>query len=209
MALSTYADLKDSIAGWLNRQDLTAQIPDFITLGEGMINSALRDRRMVTTVTAPVECGAITLPDDLLEAQDVRMVGAETPLRYIPLSEANPNRTALRFTGPRFYTLTGDTLRVLPAPDQNEDGTFPEVAVTYYARVPRLSTAQTTNWLLGAEPELYLYAALLKSAPYTVDDERLPIWASLYTDALNRLNISSKVALVSGGPLVRGRRGFG
>ena len=66
-----------------------------------------------------------------------------------------------------------------------------------------------TNWLLGAEPELYLYAALLKSAPYTVDDERLPIWASLYTDALNRLNISSKVALVSGGPLVRGRRGFG
>ena len=108
-------------------------------------------------------------------------------------SNANDNFVAPYFDG--FY--------------QNEDGTFPEVAVTYYARVPRLSTAQTTNWLLGAEPELYLYAALLKSAPYTVDDERLPIWASLYTDALNRLNISSKVALVSGGPLVRGRRGFG
>jgi hypothetical protein len=34
MALTTYAELKTSIADFLNRDDLTSAIPDFITLAE-------------------------------------------------------------------------------------------------------------------------------------------------------------------------------
>jgi len=34
MALTTYTELKASIADWLNRSDLTAAIPDFISLAE-------------------------------------------------------------------------------------------------------------------------------------------------------------------------------
>jgi hypothetical protein len=33
MSLSTYADLKTSVANYLARTDLTDQIPDFISLG--------------------------------------------------------------------------------------------------------------------------------------------------------------------------------
>ena len=32
MALTTYSELKTSIADWLNRSDLTTQIADFIAL---------------------------------------------------------------------------------------------------------------------------------------------------------------------------------
>jgi hypothetical protein len=42
-----------------------------------------------------------------------------------------------------------------------------------------------------------------------IDDERIPVWKALYGDTIARMNMSSQVALVSGGPLVRGRRGFG
>jgi hypothetical protein len=38
MAISTYTDLKTSIASWLNRDDLTSVIPDFISLAEAGIN---------------------------------------------------------------------------------------------------------------------------------------------------------------------------
>ena len=38
MALVNYSDLKTSIADWLNRSDLTATIPDFITLAESGFN---------------------------------------------------------------------------------------------------------------------------------------------------------------------------
>jgi hypothetical protein len=34
MALSTYSDLQTAVATWLHRSDLTAIIPDLITLAE-------------------------------------------------------------------------------------------------------------------------------------------------------------------------------
>jgi hypothetical protein len=207
MPFASYADLQTSVAGWLNRRNLTAQIPDFIRLAEADIASRLRDRRMVVTVTAPTDCGRLALPDDWVEAIDVRMAGAQTPLRYLPMSEANPARTAA--FPPRFYTLQGNLLAVLPVPAENADGTFPDVQMTYYAKPTPLSDTVPTNWLLEQEPEALLYGSLLKAAPFMVDDERVPTWSALYKDCIDRLNLSTKVAVASGGPLVRGRRGFG
>jgi len=46
MALSTYTELKTSIANWLNRSDLTDEISDdFIKLVESEYNSKLRIRK--------------------------------------------------------------------------------------------------------------------------------------------------------------------
>ena len=46
MALSNYTGLKASIADFLNRDDLTAVIPDFITLAEAQINRDIRHFKM-------------------------------------------------------------------------------------------------------------------------------------------------------------------
>ena len=42
MALSTYDELKASIADFLNRDDLTSVIPDFIKLAETGMNREVR-----------------------------------------------------------------------------------------------------------------------------------------------------------------------
>ena len=42
MAITTYAELKTAIANWLNREDLTSVIPDFISLAEADFNRKLR-----------------------------------------------------------------------------------------------------------------------------------------------------------------------
>ena len=42
MALNTYTALKTSIADFLNRDDLTSVIPDFIALAEAQINRDVR-----------------------------------------------------------------------------------------------------------------------------------------------------------------------
>ena len=47
MALTTYNELKTSLADWLNRQDLTSTIPDFISLAEAQIERQLRTRQMI------------------------------------------------------------------------------------------------------------------------------------------------------------------
>ena len=42
MALDNFTNLKSSIADWLNRSDLTAIIPAFITLAETQLNREIR-----------------------------------------------------------------------------------------------------------------------------------------------------------------------
>ena len=54
MAITTYAELKSSIANWLNRDDLTAVIPDFIALAEAQIARDIRHWRQEKRVTTSV-----------------------------------------------------------------------------------------------------------------------------------------------------------
>ena len=55
MAISTYAELKSAVATWINRSDLTIQIPDFISLTEANMNRTLRTRRQITTASITVD----------------------------------------------------------------------------------------------------------------------------------------------------------
>ena len=74
MALSTYSELKASIANFLNRSDLTTEIQDvFIKLTEADFNAKLRIRQMeqnddvtINAETVTVPKGFIALPDVLL-----------------------------------------------------------------------------------------------------------------------------------------------
>ena len=51
MAISNYGELKTSVANWLDRDDLTERIPEFIALCESMIIRSLRIRGMETMDT--------------------------------------------------------------------------------------------------------------------------------------------------------------
>ncbi len=42
MAVGTYAELKTSIADFLNRDDLTSAVPDFIKLAEADMNRKVK-----------------------------------------------------------------------------------------------------------------------------------------------------------------------
>ena len=71
MAISTYADLQSAVARWLVRNDLTASIPDFISLAETHFSRVLRVRQMEARDVAPVAAGVEygTVPTDWLETK--------------------------------------------------------------------------------------------------------------------------------------------
>ena len=74
MAIDTYANLKTSIANYLNRSDLTAFLGDFITLTEARLNRELRVREMVntdTTTTTVSGTQSYALPTGYIEATTV------------------------------------------------------------------------------------------------------------------------------------------
>ena len=69
MSLTNYTELQTEIASWLNRDDLTSQIPLFIQLCETHLNQDLRTRSLIeeTTVTPSQANKYIDLPTGFLE----------------------------------------------------------------------------------------------------------------------------------------------
>jgi hypothetical protein len=79
MALSTYSELKSSIANWLNRSDLTTEIAnDFIVLAEKDFNSKLRIRKMISQTSLTLNAETVALPSGFLQVRDFYILSGST-----------------------------------------------------------------------------------------------------------------------------------
>ena len=206
MAISTFSELKSSIADYLDRSDLTAIIPDFIRLAETQMNRVVRDRRMLQRSTAEVDSQFSQLPSDFLEMLNLQVNGSSIKgLEFRSPSALDAERPFLSQYGePVFFSIVGETLEVLP----NPNGAVYDLELLYYQSIPALSDSQTTNWVLTNHPDLYLFGALKQSAPYLKNDERLPIWNSLFAQALEELRIQDDRSQTYTGRLAISFRGF-
>lgn len=203
MALDTFAGLKTTIADYLNRDDLTAIIPTFITLAEAKLNRKLRVRQMLKRATASVDSQYFAYPADWLQAKEFQL-NTNPIVRLQFVTEAYGDELKannyVAASKPGYYTIIGTQLEVIPTPDATYTG-----ELTYYAKIPALSDSNTSNWLLAYAPDLYLYGALTEATPYLKDDERLGTWGQLYTNSLSDIEIADQRASVSSTPLVRAR----
>ena len=207
MALANYTDLQAAVADFLDRDDLTSTIPDFIALAEAKINRSIRNRRMLTSTSITIDAAQESLPADFLEAKSF-VLNDTTPyplqlVTYEQAAELNFQRDATAGK-PVYYTIAGDKATFTPAPDATYTGTL-----VYYAKVPALSSA-STNWLLTSFPDVYLYTTLMQSAPYLRDDERIAVWSALSQAGFEELRIEDDRAQYNASPLaMRVRRPIG
>lgn len=202
MSLSTYAELQSSIADWLNRvgsPELADRAPDFIALAEARHNRELRVRQMVKRSTSTLDAGYITLPGDWLEAKNIQLNVGGRPVKlvYVTPEQADEVRADYAFdNSTRFFTIVGNQLEVVSTISGSA-----QIEMTYYAKVPALSGTNASNWLLTLWPDLYLYGALVHSAPYLRDDERISTWAGLYDRAKAEIDQADERAVHSGSRL--------
>lgn len=272
MAITTFSELKTGIANWLERDDLTSRIPEFIALAEARHRREIRIRQMQkrqnllsgtsytitgitqanpgvvttsaahgyengdivyiqgvvgmvevnnrsftvankTSTTFEIEdCSGHTayssggetikegvdsrysiLPDDFLGERGIYI----TASRRRPLDHISPvemDRESETATGrPETYTINGDELEFNKAPDQTYTG-----VMRYFAEVEPLSDGNTTNIILSLYPDLYLYGALIASAPFLYNDERIGVWNGLYQIAKDDANKSARKQMTGG-----------
>lgn len=193
----TYSELQQSVADFLNRQDLAGAIPTFITLVEAYFNRQVRHRSMLTRATTTLDSQFTGLPTDFLEAKNVQL--NSTPvvsLEYVTLERADELRASTPTGQPAFYTILGDQIEVVPVPD-----TQYTIELVYYKKIPTLTDDTTSNWLLSSHPDAYLYGALMQAAPYLKNDERLQVWGPLFVQSVGGINESSDKAEYSGSRL--------
>jgi hypothetical protein len=199
MAFTSYSDLKTTVANYLGRSDLTAQIPDFIRLAETRMARDLRTRQMLKSATATMT-GAdarVALPTDFMEVRDLYIQGnPRMPVTYLSPSAFTRDARADETGRPFYYTVLASEFLFAPVPD-----TSYTLQILYYAKPVVLSDSNASNVFLANYYDALLYGSLAEAEPYLVNDARLQTWISLYDRAINNINESDEGSEYSGVPL--------
>ena len=198
MAITSYADLQTSIANFLARDDLTAQIPNFIQLAEARINRELETREQEKRVQATLVAGDeyIALPTDLREVREVKL--NTSPLTV--LSYASPTGLDTQYSSngqgkPQGYSIVGKEMKVRPVPDSGYT-----MEIIYIGNVDTLSDVSTPTLFIRS-PDLYLYGALTEAYVYLLDEQRAAQYDEKFTRAINEVRMDEERSHYGTGPL--------
>lgn len=210
MALDNYVDLQASIIDWANNTTITNVVTDLIAMAEAqMTRRFVKDgpvSGMMGRSDATINAEFISVPTDFYGVKAFSL----TPL-YYPLQFVEPEKIVSQKAlypliqgDPQLFSVVGSQFQFWP---WSGASTY-TAEISYWKRIPALSNTNPTNWLLASNPDAYLYGALAQSAPYLIDDDRLPMWLSIYqtvlddiieADKLVRLAPQMSATLIPGG----------
>jgi len=207
MAISTYTELKASIANWLNRSDLTSEIADdFIKLVEADLNAKLRIRQMEQIETITIDDETETVPTGFIAVRSLYILsnGTKYHLNYISPASLISIKGGSTSGLPRTYTIESDNgteqFRFAPAPDSSYTG-----YIQYYKAFTPLSSANASNYILASHPAIYLYGTLFHAANFIggIDQGQSQSWLGMYQTALERLEDNDQNDSFGGSPVIQ------
>lgn len=192
-----YAGLVAAVQNWGARSDavIVSEIPNFIAFATDMFNNGmpertiapLRVREMIATDDITMTDGVGSLPADYLQYVTAQSM-ASTPraLSYSTGSYSNvayDNSAGLS----NIFSIVGSSVNVFPLSGS-------DLRLVYYAKIPTLTDAVTTNWLIEKMPSLYLHASLLQLALFTMNDTLLAREVALVASMIDGLNITDMLS---------------
>lgn len=204
MSLSDQPGLVASIANWMDRQDLTAVIPDFITLFEAdaLISLPLKTIYNLTKV-ALVTSGSsnqVALPSDFLAAKALINQGpagasgvAYAPINIVSIESLYGLYPQPNADVPKACAIVGSFLEFAPYPSGVYNLNF-----YYYKRATPLTAAAPTNWLMTNFPQLYLFGTLIAAEAFLGTDPRMQTWGGFYQTALDKIQASADSFMYGG-----------
>lgn len=196
---TTFTTLKEDVQRYLERGAtmgtdpiIVEQLPRLINLAERRIARELKVQGFSTVVTGTLSAGQSVYPKPDRWRDTVSMnigTGAGNTTRkqlftraYEYVRQYWPDET---LTGePQFYA-DYDYTHWLFAPTPDADYPF---EILYYELPPLLDDSVQSNWLTEYAPQLLLYGTLLEATPFLKNDERIPVWQSMYDRAAAMLN---------------------
>ena len=176
MAISNYSELQTAVANWLDRDDLTARIPEFIALAEARFNRVLRLRSMEAKYTANTVAGQrnLALPTSYIQMRNFQVnTSPLTTLSYVTPEIYDRLWGGSTSGTPKFYTILANEVSFGPIP-----ASVQEVEMLFYKKFDNLSGSVATNWLITNAPDIYLYGSMLEAEPFIMNDERVQLWAA-------------------------------
>ncbi len=180
MAISSYAELKTAVAAWGKRSDLTALIPDFITLAESRIARSLlaRTQGQEDELTTVAGSRYVDLPDGF-DAPIALWLKAHLPREPLPqvLASAQPGDNSSGY--PEWWAIDGTRIAFDKPASQAWAFDF------RYKKSFTLSDAEPTNYILTTYPDVYLFGALTELCAYTLDGQQGAVWDARFQAAIS------------------------
>jgi hypothetical protein len=174
-----FDSLKARIASYMHRDDLTDEIPTFISLAESYLvrEMQIKELQVSTTLTTTGEYAA--LPSDFGTVSRLVMTqgGWTWNLDYA----SDPAMVTSTNTQPTRYALENGQVRIFCA------GTGTQATLYYLPAIVPLSVSNTSNWLTENAADLYLYASCLEAAKWMRDDQQAAALAGLVSGALDNV----------------------
>ena len=179
--INDYAELIAEAAQRTGVTDVASRAKMYVGMAEKALSRQLRVADMEADVTLTTDSlGCVDLPDDYIAARAVFVNTAELPRQSF---------SQIRQEHASGYVIQGSVLQ------SSETETDHDLA--YYAAIPSLE-ANDTNWLLEAEPELYLHAVMFQIYTGTNDLENAQVTAGYVGLLIEELMKSDRVARFAG-----------
>lgn len=188
----TFDSLQEDIRNYLERgfteesdRLVYNQIPRLINTAERRLARELKIQGFQRVASSPVsaDVAVYTKPDRWRDTVSMRIGGKPVFSRsYEYLRSYWEDESA---TGTPEYYADYDYNHWIIAPTPDIDYTM---EVIYYELPVLLDDENQVNWLTKYAPNALLYGALLESAPFLKDDQRIATWQAMYDRAAQTLN---------------------
>ncbi len=157
----------------------TSIMDAIIATGERKLYRDVRSSTQDTALSLTVSGNSAPMPVDLIELRSVYVANG-FPATYMPYEQlqAKLQRGTSYATSPYYYSSEGDNIVFYPP---QPDGTT--ISGRYYKRFCSIVTEGLTgNTYFARFPDLWIYAALLESAPFIGESSRFPVWQQRYEE---------------------------
>jgi hypothetical protein len=141
--------------------------------------------------------GGVPLPARHLSTRTIYLnTDPITKLRFLAPDQFWSLHLSSATSKPTAYTIEGDQYIFGPAYDASYQG-----RITYYRRLPRLTSDSDTNWRLENNTGLYLYGLLTHINTLIKNVEAVTFWSALFDDLADVTAEANHAERFSGSPL--------
>jgi len=184
----TFLELKNNLRAYVNRDDITPLIGNWITLAQKNIERTRNWKCMQNRTSLASSDDTIAMPT---RYKSIEWLLVKDGDMYYPLVKNTPQEIFLAYPDPNAmkgrpnrYASMYSTNEFMVRPYPDKEYTFDIFSYNYLAE---LATDTDTNWWTLNAWDLLLYGALLIAARYIGDEKQIQAWTPLYQTEISNL----------------------
>ena len=192
-------ELRALAVSYLKRSDFSAaDFNAWCTFAASRLGRALRAQSNLVAVTLNAVANPVALPPDYRAMRSVE-VGVSNGTFRLSVAEADLNSVPLSSQGgfPYAYRVEGLNMEVRPF-------SAVPLMVKYWNEPAALIDDSSTNAVLSAAPQVYLYAVLIEGAIWAMDAGAASGYVGVFNAEVEQLNLSGSYANAGDTPAMGG-----